>query len=621
MNNEYNNNFGNQVPNNNTVNNNVEPTQPVQSQPVYQQPIQPQPIYQQPVQPTVPVEPVQPQQPKKSKIGIIVVGIIVLAAILVVIKFVFGPNKGTVGTTSGGNNKFGGTFVAAIQSDTHKGIVYLDPLDLSRICTAEDAAKNVNKYGTPTERRSGCMKFYIYDDSGDTYKMILDHNTGLLRAFDSYWDYSLDTQGWAGNPRQITANEIAHIVGTDKEDTLQWEQSKSIGKKVGTYVDWFYLDGSGNTYDGWQKQKANSENTSKYAWLFDYTANCKKYGCSVEDNNEYHIPDSASLTAMTGYITDDTVSGDGLGTWSILHDGVLYGDRSNNANLGIGFRPVITLSKKIIEKKESIPNTKKKSSGGNFVKAGSNDTHKGIVYMDPSDLSRTCTAEDASNNVNENGTPTGIKFGCMKFYIYDDSGDTYKMILDHNTSGNVLWGYAKDKNVAVSTLPERLNADTKDWQVDVDVISADEIAHIVGIDSKDALNWSVKGIENSRDGRNWFYLDGSGKTVEGWQTKIVSETNKSKYAWLFDYTNECIDNGCTKEDNNGYMAKDNWEKHALDSVLGYWTKDGTAASDYAYGYSVYSAKLSKESAKSIMSYYGGYGIRPVVTVKKNQINK
>ena len=637
MNNDYNN-FENQFPNNNNVNNNVESQQPVQPQSVYQQPVvepqQPvQPTYSTPVEPTPIVDqPVQeqptisvgPQQPKKSKIGIVIVGIIVLAIVLVVIKFAFGSKNNVTGTSSSGSNKFGGTFVAATANDTHKGIVYLDPLDLSRACTAEDAAKNVNKYGTPTERRSGCMKFYIYDDSGDTYKMILDHNTGLSRAFDSYWDYSHDTQGWAGNPRLITANEIAHIVGADKDGTLQWEQNKSIGKKVGTYVDWFYLDGSGNSYsntDGWQKQNSNSENVSKYAWLFDYTANCKKYGCSIEDNNEYHIPDSASLTTMTGYITGDSVTGDGLGTWSILHDGVLYGDRSNNADLGIGFRPVITLSKKIIEKQESIPNPKKKFSGSNFVKAGSNDTHKGIVYMDPSDLSRTCTAEDASNNVNENGTPTGIKFGCMKFYIYDDSGDTYKMILDHNTSGNVLWGYAKDKNVAVSTLPERLNADTKDWQVDVDVISADEIAHIVGIDSKDALNWSVKGIENSGDGRYWFYLDGSGKTVEGWQTKIVSETNKSKYAWLFDYTNECIDNGCNKEDNNGYMAKDDWEKHALDRVLGYWTKVGTAAGGYAYGFSVYSAKLSKESADSIMSYYGGYGIRPVVTIKKSLINK
>ena len=25
--------------------------------------------------------------------------------------------------------------------------------------------------------KTGCMKFYIYDDTGDTYKMILNHNT------------------------------------------------------------------------------------------------------------------------------------------------------------------------------------------------------------------------------------------------------------------------------------------------------------------------------------------------------------------------------------------------------------------------------------------------------------
>ena len=608
MNNNYNS-FENQVSNNNVEQQPIqEPVQQIEPQ----QPVTPvQPVEQ--VQPTIPVE---PQQPKKNKIGIIVVGIIVLAAILVIVKFVFGQNSGTTGTTStsGGNNKFGGTFVAATQSDTHKGIVYLDPLDLSRTCTAEDAAKNVNKYGTPTERRSGCMKFYIYDDSGDNYTMILDHNTSTMPAYLSFNAYTDDIQGWAGNPRLITANEIAHIVGADKADTLQWDQSKPLGTKVGTNVDWFFLDGSGKTIKEWQKDTTNETNKSKYAWLFDYTANCKKSGCNIEDNNEYHILDSEELTTIGGYWTSSETKGDSTTHWAVLYINALSGSRANNSDNGIGFRPVITLSKKVIEKKESIPNPKKKSKGSNFVKAGSNDTHKGIVYMDPSDLSRTCTAEDAAKNVNENGTPTGIKFGCMKFYIYDDSGDTYKMILDHNISGNTAWGYTDSKKVAVSTLSNRFNVDAKDWQVDVDVISADEVAHIVGIDA--ATNWSVKVAATSTDGSTWFYLDGSGKTVKEWQKETTNETNKSKYAWLFDYTADCKKSGCNIEDNNKYSYLDLVGREHKQQILGYWAKEGETGFAATYGYNVSYAELSKADS-GYKEFY--YGIRPVVTIKKNLI--
>ena len=215
---------------------------------------------------------------------------------------------------------FGGTFVEATDSDTHKGIVYMNPIDISATCNATIASQNVNSYGKPTGITTGCMKFYIYDDSGDYYKMILDHNTSGNVAWLSFEDYIAaggtqeewdagnayligpitatrrlreDTQGWMGNPTFITPNEIAHIVGSDRYDTIKWDENKSFKQPItdaNANIGWYYLDGSGEGYNNWQVQVADSINKSKYAWLYDYTNGCIQYGCNYEDNNEYPKP-------------------------------------------------------------------------------------------------------------------------------------------------------------------------------------------------------------------------------------------------------------------------------------------------------------------------------------------
>ena len=59
-------------------------------------------------------------------------------------------------------------------------------------------------------------------------------------------------------------------------------------------------------------------------------------------------------------------------------------------------------------------------------------TYLGIAYLDPTNLENKCTS---ANSV----SATGTKTGCMKWYIYKDLGDSYKMILDHNTTAQVAW--------------------------------------------------------------------------------------------------------------------------------------------------------------------------------------
>ena len=337
---------------------------------------------------------------------------------------------------------FNGTKVAATQSDTHKGIIYLDPTDLSNACTAAMAAANLNNEDvpTPTGVTSGCMKFYIFDDIGDNYKMILDHNTSGNVSFNytyregqdnqeydlgyitpsvtlvsntnnvsnsvvlfnsgtnevampaSYEDYlaitshivhssvdsafdrlPVDTYGWVGNPRLITIDEIAHIVGVDtalgfdstKEFTTLYALEEGETINAATQISWFWLDGTGTTYEEWQnwddglsdyESIANALNKSKYFWLYDYTDGCEESGCNIADYNSYPrgTKDSSSTTTIDGYWTSSTISSPMVGAsdyaWCVDYSGSINA-MSSGYSWSYGVRPVIELPKSVIDKK------------------------------------------------------------------------------------------------------------------------------------------------------------------------------------------------------------------------------------------------------------------------------
>ena len=220
----------------------------------------------------------------------------------------------------------GPTKVAAGANDTHKGIVYMDPTNLSATCTSSTA---VSTTGTNT----GCMKFYIYDDSGDTYKMILDHNTTAKVAYETsgtYKEYAqasikttvddlVTTNGWQVTPRLITANEIATITNTITE--------------LENFDKWFYFNGTGTNK---QTKVSSSQGDNEYAWLFNYTNGCESYGCNTTDSSTY------------GYWTSSPVSGSSKYAWNVYYSGEL---RSANveSNDAFGVRPVITIQKSALQ--------------------------------------------------------------------------------------------------------------------------------------------------------------------------------------------------------------------------------------------------------------------------------
>jgi hypothetical protein len=227
----------------------------------------------------------------------------------------------------------GPTKVNATETDTHKGIVYLDPTDLTKECNAENSVST-------TETKTGCMKWYIYSEDSTTYTMILDHNTTPLVAWNSSGSNSSmnevataltnDTSSWNSslNARLITADEIATITG-----------NTTFNSSTSTYEEWFYFETKTST-------KPNPY-AGTYAWLYDYTYNCTSYGCNIEDNNQY-VYSGTNSNNTWGYWTSTPVAGNAGYAWDVYGSGGLSSDDRVFNAFFVGVRPVVSISKSII---------------------------------------------------------------------------------------------------------------------------------------------------------------------------------------------------------------------------------------------------------------------------------
>ena len=446
--------------------------------------------------------------------------------------------------------------------------VYYNP-ETGKVCNQSDA---VSTTGTKT----GCMKWYIYSDNNkNNFNMILDHNTTARVAYNSTGSNSemkevktaleSDTSTWdkSLNARLITANEIAKITG-----------NTSFDEKTSTSNKGFYFD-SNNT-----AQVANSTNKSKYAWLYDYTRGCKEYGCDIEDSSTY------------GYWTSTPVAGVNYMAWSVYTFGDLNcGSTSYPDDRGV--RPVITVNKSDISNLidlSDIPNVLVEGSSYTISeKCSINDN----IVLNTSSLQVgnykiSCQGFDGNNidkinkeilviakgtsvyfnpktgkvcNQNDAVSTTGTKTGCMKWYIYSDNNkNNFNMILDHNTTAVVAWN-STGSNSEMKEAKTALDSDTSTWDSSLNarLINADEVAHIVGADRDDTLKWSSTKPSGNTDIENYsadFYFDGSGLGYSGWQSQVANSTNKSKYAWLYDRTKDCINYGCNISDssNSGYWT-------------------------------------------------------------------
>ena len=186
-----------------------------------------------------------------------------------------------------------------VEKYTNGEIVYFD-VDTGKACD------NYTETQSNTGVKSGCMKFYAFnDDGGDTLNLILDHNTTATIAWNSsrsntsgpnevLTQLKADTDSWVGTEipsnytmdqsaqtskakytidyssykaRLITANEIATITGN-----TSWNVTTAL------YNDGYYFDT--NTIIPSDTCKEGNTIGCKYGWLYDRTSTkCTTWGC------------------------------------------------------------------------------------------------------------------------------------------------------------------------------------------------------------------------------------------------------------------------------------------------------------------------------------------------------
>ena len=161
------------------------------------------------------------------------------------------------------------------------------------------------------------------------------------------------------------------------------------------------------------------------------------------------------------------------------------------------------------------------------------------------------------------------------------------MILDHNTTATVAYN-STGNNSEMKEVATALTTDTSTWNngLNARLITADEIAKITG-------NTNFNSLTSVRD--DWFYLDSNS------HTQVATSQDKSKYAWLFDYTNECTNGGCNIEDS---------------STLGYWTSTPVLGNN---NYVWLIDRFGTLHGTNV-SYSDRLGVRPVITISKDIIS-
>ena len=198
------------------------------------------------------------------------------------------------------------------------------------------------------------------------------------------------------------------------------------------------------------------------------------------------------------------------------------------------------------------------------------------IYFNP-ETKKICNQNDAVST-------TGTKTGCMKWYIYSDNNkNNFNMILDHNTTARVAYN-STGSNSEMKEVKTALESDTSTWDKSLKarLITANEVAKITGNTSFD---------EKTATNDKYYYLDSNN------HTQVANSTNKSKYAWLFEYTNGCKEYGCNIEDSSAY---------------GYWTSTPVVAGRTNYVWDVFKYGNLGNCNASITND----GVRPVITVSK-----
>ena len=216
---------------------------------------------------------------------------------------------------------------------------------------------------------------------------------------------------------------------------------------------------------------------------------------------------------------------------------------------------------------------------------------KGIIYLDPTNLDASC---DSTNYKSNDETS-----GCMKWYIFDDSGDKYKIILDHNIVDKVKWNREelKDLSYENSILKEILDnlVTNSNWKVSPRLIGTGEFEKLI-TDYCEECNWS--GVENLE---NWLH-----NNVFNQVTMYESIKLYDNYMWLSNGESYWTASYITK----GSFVNDKVER-------GYFSISSDSNDNSAWCiYAISTEYKSNEFGLDCVDAGHKFGLRPVIEVPK-----
>ncbi len=260
--------------------------------------------------------------------------------------------------------------------------------------------------------------------------------------------------------------------------------------------------------------------------------------------------------------------------------------------------------------------------GGTYIPAvEGTDTHLGIVYLDPTDLTAECDAAIAASNKTgtgysstgsgsntayielEESTLNGTKDGCMKWYILGESieGNTVRLISDHNVIAEASYDFGNKNGVDGNRDSDQHEAD---WELE-QLTDSNGAAWLESLDPRLPTSQeivTIGGISGWDDSSGSFFYFGG------------STSARANYAWLYDNLTQSADNGGTTSDDAYYTCYVNVENTFKNKVYGYWTSTPRTGSTTEVGYVVNGGGLGTLSTGAT-----GFGVRPVITISKSLI--
>ena len=233
------------------------------------------------------------------------------------------------------------------------------------------------------------------------------------------------------------------------------------------------------------------------------------------------------------------------------------------------------------------------------------------VYFNPV-INDVCEGYTEANSV------TGIKTGCMRWYVYKLNGSNVGLILDHNTTGKVAWYSDGDDSTnretnaqGPVTLMSQLKADTEDqgWQVEADIIESEDILNQLKWyqDLEDKTTWENQYTTDLNTAFNNIMIklqpNMDSYTTEVQFNKAIAEMFATDYPELVlpsylheDLFSNCDESSCT--------------------TLGYWTQTPLAFdSSQAWGVGNVGSMGNYD-----VDIDGLDGLRPVINLSKNLIS-